>query len=98
MRLRLMPMKRTERLGETSPGTPGWNRPTTPCFLSPVRSSRLEDLSSSSGNLSDGTNGRPRHVKNGEPNRLTVGGGTPRLVHSRPKAASAAGVAEQKGG
>ena len=25
--MRLMPMKRTDRLGATSPGTPGWNRP-----------------------------------------------------------------------
>ena len=36
--------------------------------------------------LSDGTSGTPRQVKNWAPNRLVVGGGTPRRVHSRPKA------------
>ena len=39
--LRLMPMKRTDRPGVCSPGKPGWNRPTTPCFFSPTRSSSM---------------------------------------------------------
>ena len=59
--MRLMPMKRTDRLGATSPGTPGWNRPTTPCFFSPVRRSRILELPLPvSGTLSEGTSGRPR--------------------------------------
>jgi rhodanese-related sulfurtransferase len=33
--------------------------------------------------------GRPRQVMNGEPKMVTLGGGTPRRVHSRPKAAIA---------
>src|SRR3954468_14125836 len=48
--------------------------------------------------LSDGINGTPRQVINCEPNRLTVGGGTPRRVHSRPKAAIAKGCAKKKPG
>ena len=52
----------------------------------------------SSGTLSEGTSGSPRQVRKGEPNRLTVGGGTPRRVHSRPKAAIAAGCARKKAG
>jgi hypothetical protein len=32
---------------------------------------------------------------NWEPNRLTVSGGTPRRVHSRPKAATALGWARK---
>ena len=44
-------------------------------------------LPSATGTLSLGTSGMPRQVRNCEPNRLTVGGGTPRRVHSRPKAA-----------
>ena len=39
--MRLMPINLTERLGATSPGTPGWNNPITPCFFSPVRSSKI---------------------------------------------------------
>src|SRR5271156_5535058 len=48
--------------------------------------------------LSVGTNGTPRQVRNGVPNRLTVGGGTPRYVHSRPKAAMARGCARKMDG
>ena len=40
----------------------------------------------------------PRQVMNGVPNRVTVGGGTPRRVHSRPKAAMARGWARKKPG
>jgi len=46
--------------------------------------------------LSDGTNGTPRQVTKGVPNRVIVGGGTPRRVHSRPKAAIARGWARKK--
>ncbi len=48
--------------------------------------------------LSLGTSGTPRHVMNGEPKIFTVGGGTPRRVHSRPKAAMALGCARKKAG
>ena len=40
----------------------------------------------------------PRHVMKGEPKRCTVGGGTPRLVASRPKAAIALGWARKNAG
>src|ERR1700723_355657 len=50
------------------------------------------------GNLFDGTSGTPRQVRNGDPNICTVGGGTPRRVHSRPKAAMARGCARKKDG
>ena len=40
----------------------------------------------------------PRQVRNGEPKIETVGGGTPRRVHSRPKAAIAAGCARKNAG
>lgn len=46
-------------------------------------------LPSATGTLSEGTggiSGMPRQVRNCEPNRLTVGGGTPRRVHSRKSA------------
>ncbi len=95
---RLMPMKRTDRPGLCSPGRPGWNRPTTPWRLSPTRSSRILVLPSATGTLSDGISGRPRQVMNCEPNRLTVGGGTPRRVHSRPNAAIASGWVRKKAG
>jgi hypothetical protein len=55
-------------------------------------------LPSSTGTLSDGTSGMPRQVRNWAPNRLTVGGGTPRRVHSRPKAAMARGWVRKKPG
>src|ERR1700722_10249758 len=48
--------------------------------------------------LSDGINGIPRHVRNGEPKSVTVGGGTPRNVHSRPNAAMASGCARKNAG
>src|SRR4029078_7551658 len=84
---------------DTSPGTPGWNSPTTPCFFSPVRSKRIFEVPLLvSGTLSDGTSGRPRQVRNGEPNSVTVGGGTPRRVHSRPNAAMARGCARKNDG
>src|SRR5208337_2509999 len=92
----LMPMKRTDKLGETSPGSPGWKRPMTPCFFSPVRSRRISVVSALTANLAHGTMGIPRQVINGEPNMVTVGGGTPRRVHSRPKAAIARGCAKKK--
>jgi len=41
----LKPMKRTDKLGDTSPGSPGWKRPMTPCFFSPVRSRRISVVS-----------------------------------------------------
>ena len=98
-RAALMPMRRTERLGLTSPGRPGWKRPTTPRFFSPVRSSRMFVLLVlRSASLSDGMSGRPRQVRNGEPNSVTVGGGTPRRVHSRPNAAMARGCARKNAG
>src|SRR5580704_177492 len=87
----LMPMNRTDKLGDTSPGSPGWNNPITPCFFSPVRSSRMSVVSPLTASLLDGTSGIPRQVTNGDPNMVTVGGGTPRRVHSRPKAAIARG-------
>ena len=93
-----MPMKRTERPGLCSPGRPGWKRPTTPWRFSPARSSRILVLPSVDGTLSEGISGRPRQVRNCEPNRRTVGGGTPRRVHSRPKAAIASGCARKKAG
>src|ERR1700693_2290713 len=93
-----MPMKRTDRLGDTSPGIPGWNSPTAPCFFSPVRNSRIFVLSALIATLSEGTSGSPRQVRKGEPNRVTVGGGTPRRVHSRPKAAIARGCARKSDG
>src|SRR5580658_5360526 len=43
------------------------------------------------GSLSDEISGTPRHEMKGEPKILTLGGGTPRRVHSRPKAAIALG-------
>ncbi|MNT60045.1 hypothetical protein D3C72_1976020 [compost metagenome] len=91
-------MKRTDRPGLCSPARPGWNRPITPCRCSPARSKMIFVLPSSIGSLSDGTSGTPRHVRNWEPNRLTVGGGTPRRVHSRPKAAMASGCVRKKPG
>src|ERR1700685_1683844 len=95
----LMPMKRTDKLGDTSPGRPGWKRPMTPCFFSPTRNKRmllfpfadLDFAAPSISSLSQGISGTPRHVMNGEPNRVTVAGGTPRRVHSRPNAAIARG-------
>ena len=45
------------------------------------------------GTLSDGSSGTPRQVSSGLPNRLSVTGGTPRRVHSRPNAAIARGCA-----
>ena len=78
---------------------PGWNRPITPWRFSPVRSSRILVLPFLSiGSLSEGTSGMPRQVMNGEPNKVTVGGGTPRRVHSRPKAAMARGWARKNAG
>jgi len=41
--------------------------------------------------LVGGIKGRPRHVRNGFPNSVMVGGGTPRNVHSRPNAAMVRG-------
>ncbi len=40
----------------------------------------------------------PRQVMNGDPNSVTVGGGTPRRVHSRPNAAIARGCARKNAG
>src|SRR5580693_1508066 len=53
-------------------------------------------VSAFNGSLLQGTKGIPRQVVNGEPNIVTVGGGTPRRVHSRPKAAIARGCARKK--
>ena len=79
------------------PAQPGWNRPTTPWRFSPVRMSRILGLAVVSIlTLSDGTSGTPRQVTNGVPNNVTVGGGTPRRVHSRPNAAMARGWARKK--
>lgn len=66
-----------------------WNNPMHPCFRSPTRSSRIFDLLSEFLTLilSVGIRGMPRHVRNGLPNSVIVGGGTPRRVHSRPNAA-----------
>src|SRR5580704_12962838 len=93
-----MPIKRTDRLGLTSPGRPGWNRPTTPRFCSPTRINNISVLLSLIRILSDGTRGSPRHVRNGEPKSEIVGGGTPRAVHSRPNAAMALGWARKNEG
>ena len=54
--------------------------------------------SSPTCNLLVGISGMPRHVMNGEPKMLTVGGGTPRRVASRPNAAIAFGCARKKAG
>ena len=64
-----------------------------PCFFSPTRNSRIFDLLSEFLTLilSVGIKGRPRQVRNGLPYSVTVGGGTPRRVHSRPKAAMVRG-------
>ena len=86
-----MPMNFTDNPGLCSPAKPGWNSPTTPWRASPVRISRILVFPFSTGTLSDGMIGIPRQVRNCEPNRLTVGGGTPRRVHSRPNAAIAIG-------
>src|SRR5271163_2605449 len=69
----------------------------TPCFLSPMRTRRILLLWSLLLTLIllVGIKGTPRHVTNGVPNKLTVGGGTPRRVHSRPKAAMARGCARK---
>ena len=40
----------------------------------------------------------PRQVRKGEPKMVAVGGGTPRNVHSRPKAAMARGCARKNAG
>src|SRR6478609_8808907 len=56
------------------------------------------DLPATTGTLSEGISGKPRQVRNGEPNNETVGGGTPRLVHSLPKAAIARGCNKKKPG
>ena len=48
--------------------------------------------------LSMGTIGTPRQVRNGAPNIVTVAGGTPRRVHSRPNAAIARGCARKNDG
>ena len=48
--------------------------------------------------LSVGISGMPRQVRKGEPKIVAVGGGTPRKVHSRPKAAMARGWARKKAG
>src|SRR5271157_6669479 len=52
----------------------------------------------STASLLVGTSGIPLQVRKGEPNMVTVGGGTPRRVHSRPKAAIAAGWARKNPG
>ena len=72
--------------------------PTTPCRSSPVRISRIWLLPSSTFSLLLGTIGIPRQVSTGEPNRLTVAGGTPRRVASRPNAAIALGCARKNAG
>jgi hypothetical protein len=48
--------------------------------------------------LSVGINGIPRQVTNCDPKMLTVAGGTPRRVASRPKAAIAFGWARKNAG
>src|ERR1035438_5267073 len=65
-------------------------------LLLPGRNRRISVVSAFTGSLGHGTNGIPRQVTNGEPNMVTVGGGTPRRVHSRPKAAIARGCARKK--
>src|SRR5580698_6185640 len=104
--LLLMPMKRTDSPGVCSPGRPGWKRPMTPCFFSPTRNKRMlllpladfDFVLPSTSNLSQGMIGTPRHVMNGDPNSVTVAGGTPRRVHSRPNAAIARGCARKNDG
>src|SRR5450432_963556 len=98
MALSLIPIKRTERPGDCSPGKPGWNNPTTPWRLSPVRNKMILVLPFSTGTLSEGISGMPRQVRNGEPNKETVGGGTPLRVHSLPNAAIANGCNKKKPG
>ena len=98
MALSLMPIKRTERPGDCSPGRPGWNNPTTPWRLSPVRNRMILVFPFSIGTLSEGINGMPRQVRNGDPNKETVGGGTPLLVHSLPNAAIANGFNKKNPG
>src|SRR5688572_26471907 len=93
-----MPMRRIDSDGLTSPGMPGWKRPMTPRFRSPVRSNMMSALLPLSFILSHGTSGRPRHVRNDAPNSVVVGGGTPRRVHSRPNAAIAFGCMRKKAG
>src|SRR5450432_1674035 len=56
------------------------------------------DLPFSTFTLSDGINGMPLQVINWEPNNEIVGGGTPRLVHSRPNAATASGCKRKNPG
>src|SRR5882757_11578355 len=56
------------------------------------------DLPFSTGSLSEGINGIPRQVRNWEPKRDTVGGGTPLRVHSRPNAATAFGCNKKNPG
>src|ERR1700728_4028833 len=56
-------MNRTDKLGETSPGSPGWNSPTTPCFFSPVRNNKMLLFSALILILSQGTSGSPRQEK-----------------------------------
>src|ERR1700722_16241323 len=71
----------------------------TPCFFSPVRTSRILVLFASSIlTLSLDTIGIPRQVKKGDPNKVAVGGGTPRRVHSRAKGATALGWARKNDG
>src|SRR5208282_2577522 len=102
----LIPINRTDNPGVCSPGRPGWNNPMTPCFFSPTRNNRILVFPTdplgfdcpSTCNLSVGTRGTPRQVKNGVPKSVTVGGGTPRRVHSLPNAAIAAGCAKKNDG
>src|SRR5436190_13837874 len=93
-----MPIKRTERPGDCSPGNPGWYKPTTPWRLSPVRNKMIFDLPFSTGTLSEGISGIPLQVRNCDPNKETVGGGTPLRVHSLPIAAMANGCNKKKPG
>jgi hypothetical protein len=73
-----------------------------PLLFSPARTSRILLVSDPFVppifTLSEGTSGTPRQVRNGVPNKVTVGGGTPRRVHSRPKAAIVRGCARKKPG
>src|ERR1035438_937391 len=102
----LIPIKRTDNPGVCSPGNPGWNNPITPCLFSPTRSNRILVFPPSpfgfdcpsTCNLSVGISGIPRHVRKGVPNKVTVGGGTPRRVHSLPNAAIAVGWAMKNDG
>src|ERR1700722_15339926 len=72
----------------------------TPCLRSPTRMRRIFDLDTLPVTwiLSVGIKGMPRQVRKGLPKRVTVGGGTPRRVHSRPKAAIVRGCARKKDG